>query len=288
MHQDIPFIHIDDEPVRIARKRRSNTIHIHQHKYFELVYIFSGEGVLTFKGQTYEIERGDLLFFNIGDSHAVNPRSTINVVNIEVTPEFIDQELMDAHDEIDLLTFTSLSDFNDGITGFQPVIRFKGGELLEIERLIERLEKEYREQCRGYRTVVKSYIQVLLVQLLRYTVQQNQGMVRSDLSQAMPKIIAYIEANYNRTLTVKELAGISFYNPTYLGRMFRECYGESINEYIMGKRIADAKQRLKHSEESVEHISTNVGYKDPKQFYRAFKRIEGVTPGVYRKGIKRP
>jgi transcriptional regulator GlxA family with amidase domain len=53
-------------------------------------------------------------------------------------------------------------------------------------------------------------------------------------------------------------------------------------------RVEDAKRRLERTEASVEEISWRVGYEDAAFFRRLFKRVTGLSPGVYRKRFRVP
>ncbi|NSW90624.1 MAG: helix-turn-helix transcriptional regulator [Firmicutes bacterium] len=50
-------------------------------------------------------------------------------------------------------------------------------------------------------------------------------------------MLKHIEENYNKKLTLNELARSSFYNPSYFSRIFKECYGKILTEYISEKRL---------------------------------------------------
>ncbi|MBQ1349455.1 MAG: helix-turn-helix transcriptional regulator, partial [Ruminococcus sp.] len=60
-------------------------------------------------------------------------------------------------------------------------------------------------------------------------------------------------------------------------------YGITINAYISRKKITAAKQLLRFSDKSIEQIGFEIGISDTNYFTRLFKKIEGITPGEYRK-----
>ena len=69
----------------------------------------------------------------------------------------------------------------------------------------------------------------------------------------------------------------------YLTKIFKEQYGTTINAYISQKRITAAKQLLRFSDKTIEQVSAEIGINDTNYFTRLFKKIEGITPGEYRK-----
>lgn len=68
-----------------------------------------------------------------------------------------------------------------------------------------------------------------------------------------------------------------------LKRRFKQATGMALIEYIQALRIEAAKQLLEQSTQSVEAISTEVGYADFSFFRRLFKRMTGLKPGEYRR-----
>ena len=77
---------------------------------------------------------------------------------------------------------------------------------------------------------------------------------------------------------VKEL-----YNKSYLLRVFKESTGLTVNNYILQKRILKAKNELRFTNKTLDLIATECGLEDANYFIRIFKKIEGITPGEYRK-----
>lgn len=93
----------------------------------------------------------------------------------------------------------------------------------------------------------------------------------------------YINENYKYDFDVNsvvEYVGISY---THLRRVFAEELGMSINSYINQLRIEDAKRLLKGTDKSIDEIASIVGYHNNQSLNRFFKKMEGITPGAYRK-----
>jgi len=113
------------------------------------------------------------------------------------------------------------------------------------------------------------------------TAQENRRKIK--LNQLAAKINERIEARYfEDTLSVQNIADEMSMNPVYLGRLYRQCAGRSINEAINYTRVEKAKKRLRESSEPIESISIHVGFTNTKYFFVIFKNIVGVTPSKYR------
>lgn len=105
----------------------------------------------------------------------------------------------------------------------------------------------------------------------------------SSKKQNLLSVKKYLDEHYTCKITLDELAERFFINKYYLTRVFKEQYGTSINGYLHEKRITRAKHLLRFTEEPIEKICVECGVDDANYFTRLFKRVEGVTPGEYRR-----
>jgi len=91
-----------------------------------------------------------------------------------------------------------------------------------------------------------------------------------------------IKSNYSdSSLCVDEIASMMKMSSRYIGRIFKETTGMTINEYINDVRISAASELLKNTTMSVAEISNNVGIENDTYFYSLFKKKYGVTPKEY-------
>lgn len=77
--------------------------------------------------------------------------------------------------------------------------------------------------------------------------------------------------------TVSKQYGVS---PTTLQRAFISSYGMSAREYRERLRIARSLDEIPYAK--VEAIARSLGYRSPKNFYRAFSKATGTTPAKWR------
>lgn len=97
------------------------------------------------------------------------------------------------------------------------------------------------------------------------------------------KVQYYVNENYRDVnLSITTIAQHFEVNPVYLSRVFLEHTGEGLLDYMNKLRIAKAKQLLNQMN-NLDEVALAVGYSNTRTFSRAFKKIEGVTPGKYKK-----
>lgn len=104
--------------------------------------------------------------------------------------------------------------------------------------------------------------------------------------RALFRVTDYIEKHLGEDLPLKRLAEEGGFNASYLSRLFRQTFGETITDYVLNKRMEKAKTMLSSSEEKIIDISKATGYISAQSFARAFRSYAGMSPIEYRESKK--
>lgn len=105
----------------------------------------------------------------------------------------------------------------------------------------------------------------------------------SGKKQNLQALKEYLDENYASKITLDMLAERFYINKFYLTRIFKEQFGESVTGYLLQVRITRAKQALRFTDRPIEEIAHECGMHDANYFSRMFKKVEGVTPGEFRR-----
>lgn len=101
--------------------------------------------------------------------------------------------------------------------------------------------------------------------------------------QSLQNVKKHLEEHYTEKICLDDLAEKFYINKFYLTRVFKEQFGITLLSYLDQIRITHAKQLLRFSELTVEEVGREVGIEDGAYFNRVFKKVEGITPGEYRR-----
>ncbi|MDR0400738.1 MAG: AraC family transcriptional regulator [Treponema sp.] len=123
-------------------------------------------------------------------------------------------------------------------------------------------------------------------------------MIKQDILSGMAEenntaplhaeIIRYIDENYaNMNLSVTLIADHFSLSKSYLFRVFKKGENRGILDYIHQRRVEEAKILLRGSNSGINDIAVKIGYTNGLTLIRAFKRIEGITPTMYRSIARR-
>lgn len=92
----------------------------------------------------------------------------------------------------------------------------------------------------------------------------------------------YIHKHYREQISLNDLAGAVYLNPSYLSTVFKMETGSSINKYIKAVRMEKAKQILTQTNIRVSDAGAAVGYSNTSYFIRSFHEYFGETPDKMR------
>ncbi|MFA6457146.1 MAG: helix-turn-helix domain-containing protein [Bacteroidota bacterium] len=100
--------------------------------------------------------------------------------------------------------------------------------------------------------------------------------------EPIKKVQEYIENNFNKKITVNQLASMVAIGRRNLERRFKKATSNTVVEYMQRVKIEAAKISLESSRENVNEVMYKVGYSDTKAFRTTFKKITGLSPVQYR------
>ncbi len=134
------------------------------------------------------------------------------------------------------------------------------------------------EQEIGSRRIV-----LLTALLLNLCVEASLGTVGSPYVEAA---IAYIRENYNKSkLRISDIANYVHLNPSYLSTVFRRKTGTTIGDFITKYRLDIARDELSRGS-TVRETGELVGFTDPYNFSKWFRKNAGMPPSEYRARLR--
>lgn len=95
-------------------------------------------------------------------------------------------------------------------------------------------------------------------------------------------VFYFIEANYHQPITLSDVAQSVGYSPAYLTNLVGRQTGQTVQRWIIERRMAAARSLLLETDQAIEHIATQVGYHHIVHFFRQFRQLHGTTPQAWR------
>lgn len=131
---------------------------------------------------------------------------------------------------------------------------------------------------------------------LRDILKTFEGKAQSIIENATPMFpdiprfkdtFDYIESNYDKPISLRDVATFAGYSPSYLTNSIHRITGYSVNHWILRRRMQKAKQLLKETNFSIEKIAETVGYRSTSHFFRQFHKLFNVSPQIWRKSERK-
>ncbi len=99
----------------------------------------------------------------------------------------------------------------------------------------------------------------------------------------LKEVFDFIEAHYHQGITLCDVAEAVGYSPAYLTNRVARQTGETVNSWIVKRRMAAARLLLQTNNQTIEQIATSLGYQNACHFSRQFRQHHGLPPHAWRK-----
>ena len=97
----------------------------------------------------------------------------------------------------------------------------------------------------------------------------------------MQMVLEYLEQNFGKEITYKNLNDLFGFSKKYIAMLFKENYGLSPGKYVNQLRIEKVKLLMKeYPKYSIQKIAELVGFQDSFYFSKVFKQKEGLPPSI--------
>lgn len=132
----------------------------------------------------------------------------------------------------------------------------------------------------GFQTSVHLY-QFLI--MCRNCICNNGNKLKYDKLKQLSPIIDFLENNYFKNPSLKDMAEIIDVTPHHLCRLFKEVFKIRPFVYLAKLRLQKAKELMMISDNlTIKYVSKKVGYNDISYFCSVFKQYEGITPTEFK------
>lgn len=124
----------------------------------------------------------------------------------------------------------------------------------------------------------------MMITLLSMICMERHSVERRDSSeQVAQRLFEYIHANYNKKISIDDIADKLNYHKSYLNRCVKKQTGQSLYKCLVEYRLEQAMQFLMYTDISVAEVAEKVGFSGPKGFSTAFKNQFGISPSRVKK-----
>lgn len=267
-------------PFFIYQTGKIGAVKEHDHDFFEIVYIYKGNGVCSVGGRQYPFRSNQLVF----------------------TPEFVPHAFKSSeggvHQQVsvavhgDMLGHVRIKRFRpqavlDRIRNLQKyILEVPPGSVRDIENLFKTLYLEYSFKAPGWESIISLELMRLFALVDRFA-RGGAGTV-ARIRAEDPRVFMVLrnmESDYYSASCLKRSMEKIQVNRRYFIRLFKQEAGYPPLNYLNRLRIEKACELLAHTNHPVIQIAYDVGCTNLSYFNRLFNKYLGASPTRFRSRI---
>ena len=249
--------------------------HSHSHgKFYKIIFFNRGTRDIQLGSRVEKCGPGDILVLANGERYGGRSHDTLLDrytlhIGVDAFAEFgsYGAELM--------RVLTDRPMYTDNRFRLPPEAAAQMNALLaDTDKLLHVQERDHLTSMEAFANIIK------ILSLLKQSREE-----RTDPgipSQMMLRILAYIESNYNTSITAEDICREFAVSRSGLWRMFRQYMNQTPGDYLRRIRMENARYMLEQGE-SVTGVCMECGFTDCSHFIRLFRDAYGVTPYQYKK-----
>lgn len=105
-------------------------------------------------------------------------------------------------------------------------------------------------------------------------------------SRQARRALEYIEAHLGSQIEIRDIAKLVALSKSHFSRTFKRSVGFSPRAYVSARRVERAKLMMRSTSERLSDIALVCGFADQSHLNRHFRRIVGMSPGLWRRVSK--
>jgi AraC family transcriptional regulator len=102
--------------------------------------------------------------------------------------------------------------------------------------------------------------------------------------QRINQAILFIDEQLGGDVSLTKVAEVACYSPFHFHRLFKHLTGETLQNYVLRKRVEKAARLLIHRPDlSITNVGEEAGFQSGPVFSRSFRQAYGMSPAAFRK-----
>ena len=240
--------------------------HVARRKNLEsylVVLVLSGSGVLMYDNKTYGLKKGSCFFIDCMTPYYHQSSDTdpweLSWVHFNGSSSREYYEYFAAH---------SLPAFApESFLELQARLR----SLLDVNNA-----SDFQAEIASSRLIV-DILSILLQDITDIRKEKHPDRLK------MAEVRKYLDEHYTEKLSLDRLSERFFISKYHLSREFHRYYGITLNQYVISRRLTQAKKLLRFSGCTLEEIARICGFYDASYLNKQFRNSEGISAAQFRK-----
>lgn len=262
----------------ITTTSSNNILNLHWHDEIEFILIVDGNVIFQIENNKYNVNAGDILIIGSGEIHSIckNSNDHCTFKSIIFNPEMLSSKSSDS---------IQVKFINPLINNQIELPRYLSGKNIDevlIRNYLSELFDVLDNKEMNYELMAKSLLYMIFSKVMKFTKSKSDSISMDTIK----KILNYIHLNYNKPLTINDLATEANLSQGYFCRLFKKHTFKTPIDYINHYRITKSQELLINTDMKISDICYEVGFNNLSYFISLFKNVTSETPAQFRKKYK--
>ncbi|WP_099366362.1 helix-turn-helix domain-containing protein [Sphingobacterium sp. 1.A.4] len=168
------------------------------------------------------------------------------------------------------------------IFNIAPLLNLSKEDSQELNNMLDLLYREIYTD-KPYKELYESIFKTVALKIIKLSNANKSLERKQEIALAFKQLV---HLHFNKHKTVDFYADKLAVSINYLNRCVSSVFNKSSKELILEVAIINSQLLLLETNKSVASIAYELDFADPSYFTRLFKKIVGISPSEYRKGVK--
>jgi AraC-like DNA-binding protein len=249
----------------------------HRHDFYQIIWFQHGHGIHHVDFADYPVTDNTIFFISPGQVHAFDSNIDFKGVIIHFNASFLNDE--DSPESL-FLKYNVFNTYNSA-----PYYNVTNEEADRLMSIVDELDREYSlTGAFAHHDYMKSLIRLFLIRVQRSgeCSAEERLNISNHANVVFVKFRHLLEQNFTKIHSVHEYASMLGVSIRSLNDYVRESSHHTPLQLINERIALEAKRQIQHSPLTIKEIGYQLGFEDPSNFVKFFKRVTGQKPTDYR------
>ncbi|HWH86990.1 MAG TPA: helix-turn-helix domain-containing protein [Pseudomonas sp.] len=260
----------------ISSRSREHQWEIKPHRHADLcqlLFVFKGQAELEIEGQRTQLETPAIQVLPPLSVHGFRFSEDVEGFIVTLATPLINHLQAQLGDSVHALA--RAENYPAG----------KDGDYLNS--LFSALQGEYNGHQPAREMLMHSLVSVIMVWVSRQAIVRHKASQRPQRQREyLNGFIQLVEETYRQHVKVEDLAHRLGISVSHLNGTCRELAGQPALQIMHERQLLEAKRLLTYTSMTIYEMSELLGFSDPTNFTRLFRRRVGISPKAFRDRLK--
>ncbi|MCT4688300.1 helix-turn-helix domain-containing protein [Vallitalea sp.] len=264
--------HSGNLPFSIFLHESKRVYPMNWHKEIEILFILKGSVRVKIRDSSYMVHQDNIILINSYEMHEITPLGDdIIILVFQLDPYFYQKYYQGFTEIVFHMNSTMLNKDSNTYNTIKENL---------VIMMWYRLNKENTYQIKLLKQSL-ALVELLLRNFKKTMINDKNHNDRSQ--QRLISIIENINKNYNKKLTLSQIAEQEYISIHYLSKFFKNRVGIGFNKYLNLFRLNKSMNDLLNSNKMIIDIALEHGFSSVKSYTKLFKETYTETPSSFRK-----